>query len=296
MHNNFSKSHESRNTGKDQELKNFYNKSRNYLERLRKHDENTFAEYIKLCKNEILSGGKILECGCGMGLSSSLLAQNGFNVTAIDISELFIQEAKNNYLDNNNPEFCVQDVSKLEFPDSMFDAVCSFDFIEHVADVEIAMKEMGRVTKNGGILIISTPNHLYPISYLKEFVKWKSKKYYRPWEARSRLIAFQNLTRSVFLIILKIFFINRKLYYVDPVLSDNRDACGRDFDITWLSNYIDLKRILKNLKFRMKRPNNQNHKNKPFYRRIILEIMETVKHVYNNNKRYCVVIGEKCQE
>ena len=76
------------------ELKQFYNSSRSYLERLENHDEKIFTLYIKLCKAKIPTGSSILDCGCGIETSSYLLAKEGFKVTVMDISLLFIFEAK----------------------------------------------------------------------------------------------------------------------------------------------------------------------------------------------------------
>lgn len=76
------------------ELKHFYSSSQTYLKRLGRHDDKTFAPYIELCKAKISLGASILDCGCGIGTSSYLLAKEGFKVTATDISPLFIAEAK----------------------------------------------------------------------------------------------------------------------------------------------------------------------------------------------------------
>lgn len=47
----------------------------------------------------------------------------------------------------------------LEFSDSSFDLVCALDIIEHVEDDTVAFAELARVTKPGGVLLISVPLH-----------------------------------------------------------------------------------------------------------------------------------------
>lgn len=50
-------------------------------------------------------------------------------------------------------------VTALDFPDASFDLVCALDIIEHVTDDAAAFSELSRVTKPGGVLLISVPLH-----------------------------------------------------------------------------------------------------------------------------------------
>ncbi|MEX8548377.1 MAG: class I SAM-dependent methyltransferase [Mucilaginibacter sp.] len=50
-----------------------------------------------------------------------------------------------------------QDLTKLTFPDNSFDLCMSFEDIEHIPDYETAIKELYRVTKPGGHVLLSTP-------------------------------------------------------------------------------------------------------------------------------------------
>jgi hypothetical protein len=59
----------------DKEIKQFYASSKNYLEKLKRHNENGYAPYIELCRANITSGASIFECGCGVGLSSYLFTK-----------------------------------------------------------------------------------------------------------------------------------------------------------------------------------------------------------------------------
>ena len=50
-------------------------------------------------------------------------------------------------------------VSKLPFPDRVFDPVCAFDIIEHVEDEDGALSEISRVAMPGAALLLSVPLH-----------------------------------------------------------------------------------------------------------------------------------------
>ena len=227
-------------------LKKFYNSSQTYLECLEKHNENTFSKFINVCKKNIPEHSHILDCGCGIGLSSYLLNKSGFKVTGIDLSSLFISKAKNKFSNQLNLNFSVESVSKMSFSDNFFDAVCCYDLLEHVADVENSLEEMCRILKKGGILIIFIPNHLRPIEHLFSFFRWDKEKICKPWMANSRIKTFYEFIKTTYLTIGKTIGINKKIYYLQPILSNDKNKCGGDFDATWLTNRFDIENCIKN--------------------------------------------------
>src|SRR5207302_4059151 len=52
-----------------------------------------------------------------------------------------------------------QDVTHLSFPDHSFDLIVTNDVLEHVPDYTRAMRELNRVLKPGGILLVTVPFH-----------------------------------------------------------------------------------------------------------------------------------------
>lgn len=275
----------------DKRLKQFYNSSRTYLDRLKAHDEQVFASYIRLCKFAIPKSSSILECGCGTGFSSYLLAKAGFRVIGMDISSLFLSEGVEKYGDQEGLEFCVGDVSKMPFCDQSFDAVTSYDLLEHVADVKIILAEMARVTKRGGSIIIITPNHLNPIRHLGRAIKWRRKDVYKPWEARSRLLALYKFISSFLLVISKAIGLNKKVYYLEPVLSDDKDACGRDFDATWLTNWFDIENILTGLGFSIEDTLPRDFEDRIVHVMRSLKLPKTLQSFYLRMRVSCVIMG-----
>jgi len=105
--------------------------------------------------------GIVLDAGCGSGYGTFFLAKNS-NIKAIvgvDISSQAINFARK-YFKANNLHFWQMDVRKLKFKDNYFDAIISFDVLEHLSetDQEKFIHELRRVLKPEGTLIIGCPN------------------------------------------------------------------------------------------------------------------------------------------
>ena len=228
-------------------LKKFYNESETYLSILDKHDKATFSRFVNICKKNIPKESRIRDCGCGTGLSSYLLSKLEFNVTGIDISNMFISKAKEKYSDQGKIKYYVENIDDMSFSDDYYDAVCCYNTLEHVCDVEKSLNEMCRVLKKGGLLIILTPSYICPSIYLHSFFHWENKIIYKPWEARSKYEALSIFLKNIALIILKEMKLNKEIYYLKPFLSNNEVFCGKDYDATWLTNWFDIEyRIRKN--------------------------------------------------
>ena len=279
--------------GGDIELKYFYSSSQTYLKRLERHDEKTFAPYIELCKAKIFPGTSILDCGCGIGTSSYLLAKEGFKVTAIDISPLFISQAKKKYGNKPNLKFFVEDTNKMHFSNQSFDAVCSYDLLEHVTDIKNVLREMSRVVKVGGLLIIFMPNHLDPVQHLIACIRWKTRDKYKPWEAKSRIEALGQFIRTTFLGIGKSIGINQRIYYLRPVLSEDKNICGEDFDTTWLTNWFDIENTLKELTFSIEGVSPQNFGDKIMRIMRVFKLPKVLQSFYTKMRTPCVIVGRK---
>ena len=93
----------------------------------------------------------ILNIGAAGGASSQWLSALG-KVVSIETEPFFINHLKEQHIDVINSS-----VTDMPFEDNSFDLVCAFDVIEHVADDAVAMKEMERVCKPGGIICITVP-------------------------------------------------------------------------------------------------------------------------------------------
>ena len=98
----------------------------------------------------------VLDAGCGVGYGSAFLAASARRVVGIDLDPDAIAYARERYA-RPNVEFRVGDLVALDLPDASFDIVCSFETLEHVADVDAYLGEIARVLRPEGVFMVSTP-------------------------------------------------------------------------------------------------------------------------------------------
>jgi MPBQ/MSBQ methyltransferase len=102
---------------------------------------------------------KLLDVGCGVGGSSRILAQDyGFEVTGVTISPQQVKRAQELTPEGVNAQFLVDDAMKLSFSDASFDVVWSVEAGPHMPDKAIFAKELMRVLKPGGVLVVADWN------------------------------------------------------------------------------------------------------------------------------------------
>ena len=106
----------------------------------------------------IVAGREVLDIACGAGYGSALLARGAARVTGADISQAAIDHARDRYASVPGLEFRHADCAALPFPDATFDAVVSFETVEHIAAQETFLDEIRRVLRPGGLVVLSCPN------------------------------------------------------------------------------------------------------------------------------------------
>jgi len=91
---------------------------------------------------------KILDLGCGTGLSSVEFFKKGYEVTGIDITPEMIEEAKKHPFEKL---ICQNLETPLKVEDNMFDAAVLTGVMEFVQDPLMLFKEVNRVLKDDGV-------------------------------------------------------------------------------------------------------------------------------------------------
>lgn len=109
--------------------------------------------------DQLPSGTKVLDVGCGIGGSSRILARDyGFDVTGITISPKQVERATQLTSPGVSAKFAVDDAMNLSFPDGSFDVVWSVEAGPHMPDKAVFAQELLRVLKPGGKLVVADWN------------------------------------------------------------------------------------------------------------------------------------------
>ena len=124
---------------------------------------------------------RVLDCGCGNGLSVDLLVEQGFDAWGNDPSRLRRWQWRKR---SHSERLSVSDGAALPFPDAFFDAVIGAGVLKHIGVTESVfpryrvsprpdrdeartcfLKELLRVVKPEGRVWLDFPNGLFPIDF-----------------------------------------------------------------------------------------------------------------------------------
>ena len=98
----------------------------------------------------------VLECACGTGLLSTVIAGECRQLTATDFAPKMLKRAEKNCAAYGNVLFRQANILSLEYPDNSFDKVVAGNVIHLLDEPLKALNELDRVCRPGGMLIIPT--------------------------------------------------------------------------------------------------------------------------------------------
>ncbi len=110
----------------------------------------------KKTAEQVCNGDIVLECACGTGAISSCIASKCRLLIATDLAEGMLRQTARKCRKYNNVRIGLADMTQLKWRDNKFDKVVAGNVIHLLDDPYMAVKELERVCKTGGKIIIPT--------------------------------------------------------------------------------------------------------------------------------------------
>ena len=129
--------------------------------------ENLCRHFDRSSTGELpLEGLRVLDVGCGGGILSESMAKLGASVTGIDVVEKNIGIASLHAAQQGlDIDYRVVTAAELAASGTDFDVVLNMEVVEHVADVELFMRDCARLTADAGVMFVATINRT-PLAWL----------------------------------------------------------------------------------------------------------------------------------
>jgi len=108
--------------------------------------------------SQFADGARVLDVACGAGFGMQVLRHVGACAVGMDLDTSALIEARG--IDASVPVVRA-DATRLPLPDRCIDLVTSFETLEHVSEAAMLVRELRRVLRPGGRLVLSTPNRAF---------------------------------------------------------------------------------------------------------------------------------------
>jgi SAM-dependent methyltransferase len=215
-----------------------------------------YERYVRFIAKHLPRGASLLELGSSTGMAADCFARAGYRTTASDLCHpSFRRDLRGPML-----RFIGADGGRLPFRDASFDAVASYQTLEHVPDAAVALDEMIRVVRPRGWVFVAGPNLLGVVPSLHVLLSVIPRR--RPVRAWFRSgadpvrypfgstypEACAILVRNAATLLAKALDPNVRFMTRTP---DFRGSMHADADSTYLLNPIDIVRYLRRRGFRI---------------------------------------------
>lgn len=109
--------------------------------------------------------GDLLDAGCGTGQMIRFLRDSRpdrFALTGLDRSASMIAVARQVVGEDPTVRLLTGRLEQIPFPAAAFDVVLAMGSLEYVTEIELALAEIARVTRPGGLAIVTMQNRVSP--------------------------------------------------------------------------------------------------------------------------------------
>ncbi|MEO7270606.1 MAG: glycoside hydrolase family 99-like domain-containing protein [Vicinamibacterales bacterium] len=110
-----------------------------------------------LLAGELAAGRRVLDIACGEGYGTALLARTAAYVVGVDLVPAVVAHARRRYREPNI-SFAAGSAAAIPLADQSIDLVVSFETLEHLEQHEAMMRDVKRILRPGGVLVISSPD------------------------------------------------------------------------------------------------------------------------------------------
>lgn len=111
------------------------------------------ARHVEFLSAGIAPRGRVLDVGCGRGVTLSALAERGFEAHGVELSEDAVRGA-----DPRAHVRIAPTLAEARYPDGHFEAVIVWHVLEHLREPAAAIAEIHRILTPGGRLVVAVPN------------------------------------------------------------------------------------------------------------------------------------------
>lgn len=173
---------------------------REHGEIFNRHEQDRLHAALSRARDAVSSGSRplrALDVGCGSGNLTRHLLDLGFEVVAADVSQGFLDLISAKFAGRPVVPHRLDGNSLAGLDDGQFDLVATYSVLHHIPDYLSAVREMGRVTRPGGVVYIDhEPSPAYWRGeeayrrYIREGMRTDWRKYLKPANYYHRLKRF----------------------------------------------------------------------------------------------------------
>jgi len=111
---------------------------------------------------DVPAGSKVLDIGCGAGMPAEVLSSRNISYFGVDLSQAMLRACQNRVGHLDMCHLAVGKIEQIPFVDGCFDACVCTGVLEYVEDNILALREIVRVLKPNGIIVLSLLNKMSP--------------------------------------------------------------------------------------------------------------------------------------